>query len=132
MYGNSTDTGNIAANISGSNCDHKSSVEDELLSNCNHTSSVEDELLSNCDTKVSVEDETNSNCDTSLVEGESIIMGENSNHLDVISHDLTCQPLGLEDECCDIDAVQDSLLEDTVSYSLSNKPSAYQKIWSIL
>ena len=35
--------------------------------------------------------------------------GENSIHLDVISHDLTCQPLGLDDEFCDIDTVQDSL-----------------------
>ena len=119
MFGNSTDTGNIASNISGSNCDHIYIVEDELLSIC--------------DTKESVEDETNSNCDTSLVEDESIRMGgENSNHLDVISHDPTCQPLGLEDEFCDIDAVQDSLLEDMVSCSLSNKPSEYQKIWSIL
>ena len=33
---------------------------------------------------------------------------------------------------CDIDAVQDSLLEDMVSCSLSNKPSECQKIWSIL
>ena len=142
LFGNSTDTGNIAANISGSNCDHIYSVEDELLSNCDHKSSVEDELLSNCDTKESVEDETNSNCDTkekvedetnsncdtSLVEDESIRMGENSNQLDVISHDLPCQPLGLENEFCDIDAVQDSLLEDMVSCSLSNKPSEYQKI----
>ena len=64
LFGNSTDTGNIATNISGSNCDHINSVEDELLSNCDYTSSVEDELLSKCDTKESVEDETNSNCDT--------------------------------------------------------------------
>ena len=56
LFGNSTETGNIAANISGSNCDHMYSVEDELLSNCDHKSSVEDELLSNCDTKESVED----------------------------------------------------------------------------
>ena len=146
LFGNSTETGNIAANISGSNCDHMYSVEDELLSNCDHKSSVEDELLpncdtkesvedetnSNCDTKEKVEDETNSNCDTSLVEDESIRMGENSNQLDVISHDLTCQPLGLEKEYCDIDAVQDSLLEDMVSCSLSDKPPEYQKIWSIL
>ena len=40
--------------------------------------------------------------------------------------------MGLEKEFCDIDAVQDSLLEDMVSCSLSNKPSEYQKIWSIL
>ena len=97
-------------------------------------SSVEDELLiSNWDTKESVEDETNSNCDTCLVEDESIRMGgENSIHLDVISHDHICQPLGLENEFCDIDAVQDSLLEDMVSCSLSNKPSECQRIWSIL
>ena len=105
LFGNSIDTGNIAANISGSNCDHICSVEDELLSNCDHKSCFEDELLSNCDTKESVEDETNSNCDTKekvedetnsncdacLVEDESIRMGgENSINLDVISHDLTC------------------------------------------
>ena len=81
LFGNSTDTGNIAATISGSNCDHMYRVEDELLSNC--------------DTKESVEDETNSNCDTTLVEDESIIMaGENSNHLDFVSHDLTCPAIG--------------------------------------
>ena len=116
-----------------SNSDHRSSVEDELLSNCDTKGSVEDETNSNCDTKEKVEDETNSNCDTSLVEDESIRMGGvNSIHLDVTSHDLTCQPLGLEDEFRDIYAVQDSLLEDMVSCSLSNKPSEYQKIWSIL
>ena len=133
LFGISIDTGNIAANISGSNCDHEYSVEDELLSNCDHKSSVEDELLSNCDTMESVEDETNSNCDTCLVEDESIRMGgENSIHLDVISHDHICQPLGLENEYCDIDAVHDSLLEDMASCSLSNKPSECQKIWSLL
>ena len=133
LFGNCTDTGNIAANISGSNCDHINSVEDELLSNCDNKESVEDETNSNCDTKEKVEDETNSNYDTSLVEDESIRMGgENTIPLDVISHDLTCQPFGLEDEFCDIDAVQDSLLEDMVSCSLSNKPSEYQRIWSIL
>ena len=58
--------------------------------------------------------------------------GENSIHLDVNSHGHTCQQLGLEDEFCDIDAVQGSLLEDMVSCSLSNKPSGYQKILSIL
>ena len=95
-----------------SNCDHIYSVEDELLSNCDHKSSVEDELTFLIVTlRESVEDETNSNCDTSLVEDESIRMGENSNQLDAISHDLTCQPMGLENEFCDMDAVQDSLLE---------------------
>ena len=109
LCGNSSDTGNIAASISGSNCDHIYSVEDELLSSCDHKSCVEDGLFSNCDTKESVEDETNSNCDTCLVEDESIRMvGENSKSLDIISHDLTCQPLGLEAEFCDMDAVQDS------------------------
>ena len=118
LFDKSIDTGNIAANISGSNCDHIYSVEDELLSNCDHKSCVEDELLSNCDTKDSVEDETNSNCDTKekvedennsncdtyLVEDESIRMGgENSIPLDIIGHNHTCQPLGLEDTFCDID-----------------------------
>ena len=68
-----------------------------------------------------------------MVEDESIRMGgENSIPLDIISHDLTCQPLGIEGEFCDIDAVQDSSLEDMVSCTLSNKPSECQKIWSIL
>ena len=93
LFGNSIDTGNIAANISGSNCDHIYSVEDELLSDCDHKSCIDDELHSNCDTKESVEDETNSicdtkekvddetssNCNTCLVEDESVRMdGENS------------------------------------------------------
>ena len=53
-------------------------------------------FLSKCDTKESVEDKTNSNCGTCLVEDEYIRMGgENSMHLDVTSHDHTCQPLGL-------------------------------------
>ena len=121
LFGNSIDTGNIAANISGSNCDHIYSVEDELLSNCDHKSCVEDELLSNCDTKESVENETNSNCDTCLVEDESIRMGgENSIPLDVTNHYYKCQPLGLWNEFCDIDPVKNSLFEDMVSSSLSN------------
>ena len=133
LFDNSIDTGNIAANTSGSNCDHIYSDGNELLSNCDHHSCVEDELLSNCDTKESVEDETNSNCGTCLVEDESIRMGgENSILLDIVSHDHICQPLGLGDEFCDTDKVQDPLLEDVVSCSLSNKPSEYQKIWSIL
>ena len=120
MFGNSIDTGNIAANISGSNCDNIYSVEDELLSNCDHMSCLGDELLSNfdtkvsvkdetnsnCDTKKKVEDETNSNCDTCLVEVESIrIDGENSIPLDVVSHEHTCQPLGLGNDFCDIDTL---------------------------
>ena len=121
MFGNSIDTGNIAANISGSNCDHIYSVEDELLSNCDTKESVEYETNSNCDTKEKVEDETNSNCDTCLVEDESIRTGgENSIPLDIISDDHTCQPLGLGIGFCDTDAVQNSLVEDMVSCSLSN------------
>ena len=58
--------------------------------------------------------------------------GENSIPLDVTNHDHTCQSLSLGNEFCDIDLVQDSLLEDMVSCSLSNKPSEFQKIWSIL
>ena len=111
LFGNSINTGNIAANISGSTCDCIYSIEDELLSNCDHKSSVDDELLSNCDTEESVEDETNSNCDTMekvedetnsncstcLVEDESIRMGgENSIPLDVTNHDQTCQHKVLE------------------------------------
>ena len=68
-----------------------------------------------------------------MVEDESVIMdGENSVPLDVTNHDHTYQPLGLGSEFCDIGSVQDSLLEDMVSCSLSKKPSEFQKIWSIL
>ena len=82
--------------ISGSNFDHKYSVKDELLSNCDTKESVEDETNSNCDTKENVDDETGSNCNICLVEDESVRMGgENSIPLDVISHDHTCQSLGL-------------------------------------
>ena len=61
LFGNSIDTGNIAANTSGSHCDHIYSVEDELLSNCDTKEKVEDETDSNWDTKEKVEDETDSN-----------------------------------------------------------------------
>ena len=131
LFGNSIDTGNIAVTISGSNCDHIYSGEDELLSNFNTKESVEDATNSNCDTKEKVED--NSSCNTWLVEDESIRMGgENSIPLDVISHDHTGQPLSLGNEFCDIDTVQDSLFEDMVSCLLSNKPLDCWKIWSIL
>ena len=40
--------------------------------------------------------------------------------------------MGLGNEFCDIDSVQDSLFEGMVSCSHSNKLSEYQKIWSIL
>ena len=130
----------------GSNCDHIYSVEDELLSNCDHTSCVDDELLSNCDTKESVDDETNSNydtkekvddetssnCDTCVVEDESGRMGGGKSiPLNATNHDHTCQPLGLKSVFCDIDSVQDSLVEDMLSCSLSNKPSEFQMIWSV-
>ena len=58
--------------------------------------------------------------------------GENSILLDVTNHEHTCLPLGLGNHICDIDSVQDPLLEDMLSFSLSNKPSECQKIWSIL
>ena len=58
FFYNSIDTGNITANISGSNCDHESCVDDENNSTC--------------DTKEKADDETNSNCDTCLVEDESV------------------------------------------------------------
>ena len=44
LFGNSIDTGNIAANISGSNGDYIYSAEDESLSNCDHKSCVDDEF----------------------------------------------------------------------------------------
>ena len=40
LFGNFIDTGSITASISGSNCDHKSYVEDELLSNWNTRGSI--------------------------------------------------------------------------------------------
>ena len=45
LFGNSIDTGNIAANISGCNCDHIYSVEDELLSNCDTKGTVQIKLI---------------------------------------------------------------------------------------
>ena len=117
LFGNSIDTGNIIANISGPNCDHKSCVDDELLSNCDHKAYADDELLSNCDTKVSVDDEANSNCDTEekvddetssncdtcLVEDETFRLGgKNSIPLDVANHEHTCQPFCLGNDFCDI------------------------------
>ena len=109
----------ITVNISDSNCDHESCVEDELPSNC--------------DTKEKVDNETNSTCGTCLVEGESVRLGgKNSVSLDVMNHDHTCQPVSPENEFCYIDSIQNSLLDDMVSCSNSNKPSEFQKIWSIL
>ena len=68
LFGNSIDTSNIAANISGSNCDHIYSVEDKTNSYC--------------DTNEKVDDKTGSNCDTCLVEDDSIRLGgKNSIHL---------------------------------------------------
>ena len=99
LFGNSIDTDKINVNISDSNCDHESSVEDVLFSNCDHTSCVEDELLSNCDTKESVDDETNSNCDTCLVEDESVrLSGKNTISLDFVNHDHMCLPFCLEND----------------------------------
>ena len=74
LFDNSSDTHNITANTSHSKCDHKSCVEDELLSNT--------------DTKESVDDETNFNCDTCLVEDESLrLCGMNSISLGFVTHD---------------------------------------------
>ena len=124
MFGNSIDTGNISANISGSNYDHIYSDGDKLFSNCDTKENVEDETKSKCDTKEKVDDETSSSFDICLAEDESIRLGgKNSILLDVTNHDHTFLPLGLGNEFCDIDSLQDSLLEDMVRCSLSNKPS---------
>ena len=133
LLGNSINIGYNTANISGSNHDHKSCVEDELLSNYDHKCCVGDELLSNYDTKESVDDETNSNGDTCLVENESVrLCGENSISLDVVYHDHLCQPLCPENDFCDIDLVEDSTIEDVMYCSNFNKSSEVQRIWSIL
>ena len=138
MFGNSINTGNIAANISNSNYDHIYSVEDELLSNCVHkfcgddellsifdtTEIIEDETNSNCDTKEKVDDETSSNYYTCLAKDESIrLSSKNSIPLDVTNHVHTCQPFCLQNDFYNIDSVQDSILEDVVSCLLSIKPS---------
>ena len=103
----------ILPKIIGSYCDHKSYVEDKLLSNCETKESVDDETNSNCDTKEKVDDETNSNCDTCLVEDEIVrISVKNFISFDVTSHDHICQPFCCENDLCDIDSVQDSILED--------------------
>ena len=78
------------------------------------------------DTKEKVDDETNSNCDTCLVEDESVRLGGmNSINLDVVNDDHMCQPFCLESDFCNMDSVQDSILEDMVSCSNSNKPSEF-------
>ena len=93
-FGNSINTCNITANISGPNCDHKSYVEDKLLSNCDHKSCVDDGTSFNCDSKKKDDDETNSNCDTCLVEDESLrLSGKDSGSFDVASHEHICQPV---------------------------------------
>ena len=125
-FGNSINTCNIPANISGSNSDHKSCVKNELLSNCDTKKSVDDETNSHCDTKEKVDDDVNSNCDTCLVEDESVRLGgKNSISLDVTNHDHACQPFCLENDFCDIKSVQDSILGDMVKCSNSNKPSEF-------
>ena len=144
LFGNFIYTGNI----SGFNCDHKSCVEDKLLLTYDHTllmmnyflivtlhtkEKVDDETYSNCDTKKKVDDETNSNCDTYLVEDESVRLdGKNSISYDVANHDHTWQPFCLENDFCDINSVQDFILEDMMSCSNSNKPLKFQKIWALL
>ena len=50
MCGNSIDTSNITVNVSGSNCDHESCVEDELLFNCDIKESLYKETNLKCDT----------------------------------------------------------------------------------
>ena len=82
---------------------------------------------------MNIDDETSSNCDTFLVEDESVRLGgKNSIPLDVTSHDHSCQPFCLGNDFFDIHSVQDSILENMVSCSLSNKPSECQNILSIL
>ena len=104
-----------------------------MLSNCDTKESVDNETNSNCDTKEKVDDETSSNCDTCSVEDESVRLDDKSSiPLDVINHDHTHQPFCLGNDFCDTESVQDSIPENMVSCSHSNKPSEFQKIWSIL
>ena len=132
FLGNFIDPGNITTNISGSNCDCQSCVEDELLSSCDTKETLDDETNSNCDTKEKVDNETSSICDICLIEDDSVRLGGmNSMSLD---HNHTSQPFCLQNDFCDIDAVQNCTCEDmkSCSGSGSNKPSDFQKIWSIL
>ena len=125
LFGNSINTGNIATNMHGFICDHKSCAEGEFLSNFDTKESVNDETNSNCDTKEKVD---NSYCDTCLVEDESVrLSGMNSIPFYAVNYDHMCQPFCLENDFCDIDSIQDSTLEDMVSCSNSNKPSEFQK-----
>ena len=87
MFANSIDTGNIAANISGFNCHHKSYVEDKLLSTCDASRDGNGD------------DETNFNCDTCLAGDESIkldSMDTSSISLHFVDDDHTCQPFCLQ------------------------------------
>ena len=64
-----------------------------------------------------------------LGDDESVnLSGKNPISFDVANHDHICQPFCLENYLCDIDSVQDAILEDMVSCSNSNKPSEFQKI----
>ena len=124
LFDDSIDTGDITAKISGSNCDHESCVEDELLSNCDTKESFDDETNSNCNTTEKVDDETNSNCDTKeKVEDESVrLIGKNSISLDFVKHDHICQPFCLKNAFCDIDSVQKATFEDIVKVNLLRLP----------
>ena len=62
-----------------------------------------------------IDDETSSNCNTCLVEDESVRLGgKTPMPLDVTNDDHICQPFCLGNDFCDIDSVQDSVLENIV------------------
>ena len=120
LIGNSTNIGNISANISGPNYDHKSCVEDELHSNFDSRDS-------------SVDDETNSNCDACLIENEFIRLDNiNTNDISLAAVDPnhTCQAFCLKYDSCNGGSGQDSYFEGLMSCLDSNydKPSKCQKI----
>ena len=93
---------------------------------------VDAETSSNCDTKENVDDETSSNCDTCLVKDESVRLGGKKLYLWMlptmiihVSHFVLEMIFVTQTEFR-------TILKDMVSCSHSNKPSEFQKIWSVL
>ena len=102
--------GNIVVNISDSNCDHRSCVEDESLSNCY--------------TRCGFDDETHFSCSTCLVKDKSIRLdGMNSNSISLfIDLDHMCQPLCLGSDSFGFHSAQDYTFENLKS---SSGPTVY-------
>ena len=123
MFGNSIDTGNVAANISGSDC-----VIDPVLGlNYFLIVTVMGLLMMKIILIVTF---------VCLRMNLICIHGLNFNciSLDFVDHGHTCQPFCLENDSFGTCLVQDSTFENVMGYlsSTFDKPSEFQKIWSLL